>query len=103
MTRVSRRDVVRLGAAGVAVPWVLDPNPVRANDTSSDDNGFRPNPGAPVSFRRSSPPFAVAMEPPGPDRRPALETHVTDGSSGRAPDLGALELGAIPPHYGPRR
>ena len=28
--------------------------------------------------------------------------NVTDGSSGRAPDLGALELGAIPPHYGPR-
>ena len=28
--------------------------------------------------------------------------NVTDGSSGRAPDLGALELGAMPPHYGPR-
>jgi hypothetical protein len=29
--------------------------------------------------------------------------NVTDGFAGRAPDLGALELGAPPPHYGPRR
>jgi hypothetical protein len=140
------------------------------NYTSSDYNGFRPNPGAAVSFRWTSPPFAVAMDPLGPNRRPALETrefaslaeyskatgqdrnsvlvdydifvnvrkldaqdvstlqklykaeefdfrlrpgsaavdkgiplpNVTDGSSGRAPDLGALELGATPPHYGPR-
>ena len=38
-------------------------------------------------------------------RRRATRTplpNVTDGSSGRAPDLGALELGAIPPDYGPR-
>lgn len=28
--------------------------------------------------------------------------NVTDGYSGEAPDLGALELGAPPPHYGPR-
>jgi hypothetical protein len=27
---------------------------------------------------------------------------VTDGFSGRAPDLGALEVGQTPPHYGPR-
>ena len=27
---------------------------------------------------------------------------VTDGFGGRAPDLGALEVGATPPHYGPR-
>ena len=30
------------------------------NYTSSDYNGFRPNPGAAVSFRWNSPPFAVA-------------------------------------------
>jgi putative NIF3 family GTP cyclohydrolase 1 type 2 len=30
MTRVSRRDFIRLGAAGVAGPWILDPHPVRA-------------------------------------------------------------------------
>jgi hypothetical protein len=140
------------------------------NYTSSDYNGFRPNPGAAVSFRWSSPPFAVAMDPPGPGRRPALETrefaslaeyskatgqdrnsvlvdydvfvnvrqldaqdvsslqklykaedsdfrlkpgsaavdkgmplpNVTDGFAGRAPDLGALEVGAALPHYGPR-
>jgi hypothetical protein len=29
--------------------------------------------------------------------------NVTDGFTGRAPDLGALELGQTPPHYGPRR
>ena len=29
--------------------------------------------------------------------------NVTDGFSGRAPDLGALELGQNPPHYGPRQ
>jgi hypothetical protein len=131
---------------------------------------FRPNPGAAVSFRWSSPPFAVAMDPPGPGRRPALETrefatlaeyskatgqdrnsllvdydmfvnvrrldaqdvstlqklskaedsdfrlkpgsaavdtgtplpNVADGFTGRAPDLGALEVGAPLPHYGPR-
>ena len=28
---------------------------------------------------------------------------VTDGFTGRAPDLGALEVGAVEPHYGPRR
>ena len=27
---------------------------------------------------------------------------ITDGFSGRAPDLGAYEQGAEPPHYGPR-
>jgi len=27
---------------------------------------------------------------------------VTDGFAGRAPDLGALEVGAPVPHYGPR-
>jgi hypothetical protein len=29
--------------------------------------------------------------------------NVTDGFSGQAPDLGALELGQPAPHYGPRR
>jgi hypothetical protein len=28
--------------------------------------------------------------------------NVTDGFTGSAPDLGALEIGQIPPHYGPR-
>jgi hypothetical protein len=35
------------------------------------------------------------------DRGMPLPT-VTDGFAGRAPDLGALELGHAPPHYGPR-
>jgi hypothetical protein len=29
--------------------------------------------------------------------------NITDGFSGKAPDLGALELGQHPPHYGPRQ
>jgi hypothetical protein len=36
------------------------------------------------------------------DRGVSLPT-VTDGFAGRAPDLGALEVGAAVPHYGPRR
>ena len=28
--------------------------------------------------------------------------NVTDGFAGQAPDLGALEVGQAPPHYGPR-
>ena len=28
--------------------------------------------------------------------------NVTDGFTGSAPDLGALEIGQTPPHYGPR-
>ena len=28
--------------------------------------------------------------------------NVTDGLTGSIPDLGALEIGAAPPHYGPR-
>jgi len=28
--------------------------------------------------------------------------NVTDGFTGQAPDLGALEFGQAPPHYGPR-
>jgi hypothetical protein len=35
------------------------------------------------------------------DRGLAL-ANVTEGFSGGAPDLGALELGQAPPHYGPR-
>jgi hypothetical protein len=36
------------------------------------------------------------------DRGVELPT-VTDGFAGRAPDLGALEVGKDVPHYGPRR
>ena len=140
------------------------------NYTSSDYNGFRPNPGAAASFGWSSPPFDIAISPLGPGLRANLETrqyaslaeysqatgqdrnsvlvdydvfmnvrrldaqdvstlqklykaeefdfrlkpasaavdrgtvlaNVTDGFAGRAPDLGALEVGAPAPHYGPR-
>jgi hypothetical protein len=147
--------------------------------TSSDYNGFRPNPGADVSFEWSSPPFGVARDfrdllaaadsvqtPPNKylvtrryatlaaysaethqdihsvsldydifERVPMLDaknvrtvqtlydakdldfrlkpgsaavdkgtaiSNVTDSYSGKAPDLGALELGRPLPHYGPR-
>ena len=140
------------------------------NYTSSDYNGFRPNPGAAISFRWNSPPSGVPMDTVGPGRQPVLETrefaslsqysqatgqdrnsvlvdydifmnvrrldaqdvsslqklykaaefdfrlkpasaavdrgvalpNVTDSFSGRAPDLGALEVDAAAPHYGPR-
>jgi len=140
------------------------------NYTSSDYNGFRPNPGAAVSFRWNSPPFEIAMDSAGPGLTPSLLTreyatlaeystatgqdrhsvlvdydifanvrkldaqdihtlqtlykaedfdfrlksaavvvdrgtvlpNVTDGFGGKAPDLGALEVGAAVPRYGPR-
>ena len=34
--------------------------------------------------------------------RGVLLANVTDGFTGQAPDLGALERGQPPPHYGPR-
>jgi hypothetical protein len=138
--------------------------------TSSDYNGFRPNPGADVSFEWIAPPRGTVADFTGPGHAATLETgryktlaefsratgqdrnsvlldydvfvkvprldaqdtptvqrlykadefdfrlkpgsaavdrgvslaNVTDGFSGRAPDLGALEVGAPPPHYGPR-
>jgi hypothetical protein len=48
------------------------------------------------SFDFSLRPNAAAI-----DRGVAL-ANVTDGFTGRAPDLGALESGQAPPHYGPR-
>ena len=139
--------------------------------TSSDYNGFRPNPGAATSFEWNSPPAGITADFTGPGRTVKLETRrfatlaeyakttgqdthsvvvdydvfvkvprldaqdaatvqklydardldfrlrpgsaaidrgaglptVTDGFSGKAPDLGALESGAPPPVYGPRR
>jgi len=146
------------------------------NYSSSDYNGFRPNPGAAFSFAWNSPPsdrlsdytslttpaaqgggksletrqfqtlpeyaratgqdrrsvvvdYDVFLKVPplnAQDRATVQKVHrsedldfrlrpgsaaidsgaplpnVTDGFSGRAPDLGALELGGAPPHYGPR-
>jgi hypothetical protein len=138
--------------------------------SSSDYNGFRPNPGKNPSFEWTSPPPGVIADFTGPAGAAKLETrrfatlddyskatghdrnsvlldydvfvnvprldatdtatvqrlyraedydfrlkadsaavdrgavlpNVTDGFGGRAPDLGALELGAAIPHYGPR-
>jgi hypothetical protein len=140
------------------------------NYTSSDYNGFRPNPGAPYSFQWNSPASGVTADfnsrghnakletrrfetlaeysrAVGQDQHsilvdsdafmnvPKLDGHdiktvqklykaeafdfrikpdsaavdrgvvlpnVTDGFAGKAPDLGALEVGQAVPHYGPR-
>jgi hypothetical protein len=146
------------------------------NYSSSDYNGFRPNPKVEFSFQWNSPPFQIPADyrgllTGGPGANKALEArkfatlaefskatrqdqhsvivdydvfvnvppldaqdmkkvqslykaedidfrlkpgsaavdhgvilpNVTDGFAGRAPDLGALELGQNPPHYGPRQ
>jgi len=138
--------------------------------TSSDYNGFRPNPDADVAFEWALPSSGAAAEFGGPDGSVALAPrqfttlvdygratgqdrnsvlvdygifrnvpqldardegtlqrlyraedfdfrlqpgsagvdrgveipNITDGFTGGAPDLGALEIGAEPPHYGPR-
>jgi hypothetical protein len=132
------------------------------NYSSSDFNGFRPNPGAEYAFEWDSPPFGTAADYGGtlltrhfasledygrvtsqdrhsrtvdfdtfvnaapPDKadpqhlsRPedldfrlragsaAVDAGIelptiTDGFTGKAPDLGAYELGQPLPHYGPR-
>jgi hypothetical protein len=140
------------------------------NYTSSDYNGFRPNPGAPYAFEWNSPPSGVLADYNRRDHNakvearrfegladyskataqdqhsiiidydafmnvPRLDGHdaktvqklykasdfdfrikpdsvavdrgvilpnVTDGYSGKAPDLGALEVGQEAPQYGPR-
>jgi hypothetical protein len=164
-----------------SAPAIFSVN-TNTNYSSSDYNGFRPNPGAEFSFQWNSPPFDIpadysalllgggAARSGGPAGR-ALEvrrfatfaeytqaTHqdqhsvivdydifvnvpkldakdlktvqslykaedfdfslkpgsaavdhgvvlpnITDGFTGQAPDLGALELGQSPPHYGPRQ
>jgi hypothetical protein len=138
--------------------------------TSSDYNGFRPNPGKEPAFQWTAPRPGVLADFTGPGHTASLETrrfatladyskatghdrnsvlvdydifvnvprldatqtstvqrlyraedvdfrlkagsaavdrgtvlpNVTDGFAGRAPDLGALEMGATPPRYGPR-
>jgi hypothetical protein len=166
-----------------SAPAIFSVN-TNTNYSSSDYNGFRPNPGAEFSFQWNSPPFDIpadysalllsgggAARSGGPAASRALAvrrfatlaeysqaTHqdqhsvivdydifvnvpkldakdlktvqslykaedldfrlkpgsaavdrgvalpnITDGFTGQAPDLGALELGQSPPHYGPRQ
>ena len=131
--------------------------------STSDYNGYRPNPGARIAFAWTAPRDGVRADFKGPlvkrefasleafsaatgqerhsvlvdvdvfvgaplpdrsdpqrlyrpadldfrlrpgsaaiDRGVVLPT-ITDGYAGRAPDLGAYELGSTPPHYGPRQ
>jgi len=156
-----------------SAPAIFSVN-TNTNYSSSDYNGFRPNPGAEFSFQWNSPPWNVPANYSGmlPGAKPgSLEVrrfgglaeyraaahqdehsvavdydifvnvprldakdlknvqkvykaedfdfrikpgstaidrgmilpNVTDGFTGKAPDLGALEAGQAPPHYGPRR
>ena len=52
----------------------------------------------------TTPTTSISGSSPGPPASTsgALLPNVTDGFAGRAPDLGALELGQPVPHYGPR-
>jgi len=161
-----------------SAPAIFSVN-TNTNYSSSDYNGFRPNPGAAFSFQWSSPRWGTQADYSGlvsaggrggPAGNSALETrrfptlaeystvthqdvhsvtvdydvfmhvphldardlqkvqmvykaedfdfrlkpgsaavdrgvilfNVTDGFTGQAPDLGALESGQAPPHYGPR-
>ena len=138
--------------------------------SSSDYNGFRPNPGVEYAFEWTSPPTGVPADFPAPGHEARLETRrfgsfglysrvsgqdshsivvdydifmnvpqldaqdrttvqqlydandldfrlkpdavavdrgvalptVNDDATGGGPDLGALEVGTDPPHYGPR-
>jgi hypothetical protein len=160
-----------LGEQSTPAIWTIN---TLTNYSSSDYNGFRPNPSAPFSFAWSSPPFGTPADfsqltraPGGPstletrqfktleeyseatrqdthsmlvdydifvkvpplnaqdkatvqkvykredldfrlkpgsaavDRGAPVPT-ITDGHTGSAPDLGALEHNVPPPHYGPR-
>jgi hypothetical protein len=158
-----------------SAPAIFSVN-TNTNYSSSDYNGFRPNPGAAYSFQWNSPPYGIQADysalvandqraaRPGLEVRrfgtlaeysratkqdlhsvtldydifmnvPRLDAqdlknvqklykaedldfrlrpgsaaidrgvvlpNVTDGFAGLAPDLGALEAGQAPPHYGPR-
>jgi hypothetical protein len=152
-----------------ALPPILSVN-TYTSYTSSDYNGFRPNPGAAYSFGWNSPPAGTLADYLAPGHTPVLETrrfptlaeysaatgqdrnsvlvdydvfvnvprldaqdfanvqkvyraedfdftlragsaaidrgvvlpNVSDEFAGAAPDLGAHELGAPVPHYGPR-
>jgi hypothetical protein len=161
------------GLGGVSAQAVIPPIfgfSTFTNYTSSDYNGFRPNPGAEFSFQWNSPPTGVVADFNGPGHDATLETrrfatlaeyskamnqdghsvlvdydvfvnvprldaqdlktvqqiykaedfdfrlkpdsaavdrgfvlpNVNDGFVGKAPDLGALEVGGAPLHFGPR-
>ena len=170
------RNNLMLGENSVPAIFTVNTN---TNYSSSDYNGFRPNPGAPFSFEWNSPrsdaradysgliaaggrggaaansallarrfqtlaeysaataqdvhsvavDYDVFVNVPRLDRtdlrkvqtvykaedfdfgvkpgsaavdRGVVLRNVTDGFTGQAPDLGALEFGQAPPHYGPR-
>jgi hypothetical protein len=65
--------------------------PLNAQDRATVQKVYRADD---LDFRLRSGSSAIDAGTPLPN--------VTDGFSGRAPDLGALELGSAPPHYGPR-
>lgn len=159
VSNVHFRNNLVLGEGAFPEIFAVD---TASNYSSSDYNGFRPNPGAGASFFWNSPPFDVRADFAGkpvergfgtlreyaqatgqdrhsvlldfdvfvraqPPARADLQRlfapqeldlrlraksaaidagtvlpNVTDGFTGRAPDLGAYEFGVEPPHYGPR-
>jgi hypothetical protein len=166
-SNVHWRNNLMLGQG--AAPAILSVNTF-TRYTSSDYNGFRPNPGVEPAFQWNAPPPGVQADFTGPGHTASLEArsfrtlaeysratgqdqhsvlvdydafvnvprldardvstlqrlyrledldfrlrpgsaavdggvvlpNVTDGFAGRAPDLGALELGRPVPHVGPR-
>jgi hypothetical protein len=54
-------------------PYIFS-NSTYTNYDTSDYNGFRPNPGAAISFRWISPPFDVLADYPAPGYTPTRET-----------------------------
>ncbi len=75
----------------------------RAVDYSVFVNAAAPDftdPTQRVQTRRRGPPARAALA--SRSTRATCCPGITDGFAGKAPDLGAYELGAEPPHYGPR-
>jgi hypothetical protein len=166
---LAQNAIAGLGGGNTASPAVFGFT-TYTNYTSSDYNGFSPNPNAPVAFQWNSPQWNVAADYASRGHNaqienrgfqtldeyqkashqdahsiligydsfvnvPRLDGHdvktvqklydakdidfrlktgspaidrgipllnVTDGFAGRAPDMGAVEFGQTPPHYGPR-
>ena len=52
-------------------------------------------------YKASDLDFRIKSDSAAVDRGVVLP-NITDGFTGRAPDLGAVEVGQAPTHYGPR-
>ena len=94
----SRRSLTtwpRPGRTSTAWPWTTTSSSTCADSTRRTRRACRSS-TRPTSSTSDLKPGSAAV-----DRGVSLPT-VTDGFAGRAPDLGALEVGQAVPHYGPR-